>query len=1077
MTSSVSLYRRIIGASAAVALAAAAFAQPPVSAETPTELAQQSIRETGTTGGLVVHLGCGNGSLIAALADGGKFLLHGLDSDRSNVEQARRRLKQAGLYGTVSVEQFSGTSLPYADEIVNLLVCEDQGEVSEPEILRVLCPLGAAYLKRDGRWQTIRKPWPAQIDDWTHFLHDASNNAVAADQRVGPPQRLRWVCGPLWSRSHEFNSSLCAMVSAKGRIFYVFDEGLTSITDAPIPQRWVLIARDAFNGVLLWKRPIDAWGAGQWPSAALRSVPETIPRLLVAQGDRVFMTLGYGTAVSALDAATGQVITTYDGTEGTDEFRAFEEFLLVRKGKTTLAVLDTNTGETLWQADGKIQALTPAVQHGKVFYQDGQSLVCRHLVSGEELWQVPLGRVASMLIAHDDRLLLIAGSDLQAVSAKNGQTLWTQAAGVKRREMFVAADQLWHWEGDLIVGRNIDTGEVKTRPDTSDVFTPGHHLRCYQTKATENFLITPYRGVEFISTTGEDHSQHDWVRGSCRYGVMPAAGLLYVPPHPCFCYPGVKLTGLNALAAEEREGEEGRGGDRESQARRLHRGPAYDPESYSLQPPTSPASWPTYRHDARRTGAAACKVATQVARRWQTDLGGRLSPPVSADGRVYVAVKDRHTLHALSIEDGSRLWEFTANGPIDSPPSIHGELVLFGSADGHVYCIRAADGEFVWRFQAAPSAERIVAFGQLESPWRVHGSILIYDGVAYCTAGRSSYLDGGIWVYGLNPQTGQIVYEAHLDTWSPTRDDAVGKPFVPSYHMEGTHSDVLVSQGDYIYLGQVKFNRKLEQQEVPYVLPDPNDKTVSLDLYQLEFIDEDKKTNTGFEVRQREWIEKTQKELRAKLHSEHGSHNLGDRDIGLHVFSPAGFLDDAYFNRTFWMYSGTWPGFYLAHRAAKTGQLLVVGDQKTYAVQAFPSRNFQSPLFTPGDRGYLLFADRNDNEPVLDHRTRGTTKGWGFTRTEPPVWHDWVPIRIRGLVLADQQLFAAGVPDVVDPDDPMAAFEGRKGALLRTVSATDGKTLAEQKLDAPPVFDGLIATDGRLLMSTTAGQVICMGSQ
>jgi hypothetical protein len=47
--------------------------------------------------------------------------------------------------------------------------------------------------------------------------------------------------------------------------------------------------------------------------------------------------------------------------------------------------------------------------------------------------------------------------------------------------------------------------------------------------------------------------------------------------------------------------------------------------------------------------------------------------------------------------------------------------------------------------------------------------------------------------------------------------------------------------------------------------------------------------------------------------------------------------------------------------------------------------------------------------------------------------------------------------------------------VLRVYSAADGKTLAEHKLDAPPVFDGLIAAAGRLFMCTTNGRVVCLG--
>ena len=197
--------------------------------------------------------------------------------------------------------------------------------------------------------------------------------------------------------------------------------------------------------------------------------------------------------------------------------------------------------------------------------------------------------------------------------------------------------------------------------------------------------------------------------------------------------------------------------------------------------------------------------------------------------------------------------------------------------------------------------------------------------------------------------------------------------------------------------------------------------------------------------------------------------------MGLHVFATSGFLDDAWFNRTYWMYSDTWPGFYIAHRAAKSGQLLVVGPKRTYAVQGFPSRNLQSPLFTPGEQGYLLLADANDSEPVLDDATVEVTKGWGFTRGRPPKWFDWVPIRIRGMVLAGSTLFVAGPPDVVDASDPMAAFEGRKGAVLRAYDSADGTSQREYRLDSPPVFDGLIAAGDGLFISTMDGKLMCMG--
>jgi hypothetical protein len=79
------------------------------------------------------------------------------------------------------------------------------------------------------------------------------------------------------------------------------------------------------------------------------------------------------------------------------------------------------------------------------------------------------------------------------------------------------------------------------------------------------------------------------------------------------------------------------------------------------------------------------------------------------------------------------------------------------------------------------------------------------------------------------------------------------------------------------------------------------------------------------------------------------------------------------------------------------------------------------------------------------------------------------------MVLAGQTLFIAGPPDVLDPKDPLAAFEGRAGGELLAVSAADGSTLGRWKLKSSPVFDGLIVAGGRLFVATTDGRLLCLG--
>jgi hypothetical protein len=78
---------------------------------------------------------------------------------------------------------------------------------------------------------------------------------------------------------------------------------------------------------------------------------------------------------------------------------------------------------------------------------------------------------------------------------------------------------------------------------------------------------------------------------------------------------------------------------------------------------------------------------------------------------------------------------------------------------------------------------------------------------------------------------------------------------------------------------------------------------------------------------------------------------------------------------------------------------------------------------------------------------------------------------------ASPTLFVCGPPDVLDAADPLAAYEGRAGAVLRAVSATDGRTLSEVRLDVPPVWDGLIAAEGRLFVALADGDVACLSER
>ncbi|MHC4561083.1 MAG: methyltransferase domain-containing protein, partial [Planctomycetota bacterium] len=64
--------------------------------------AELILNSTGIKGGLVVHIGCGDGQLTAALHVNDSYLIHGLDTDENNIIKAREHIRSLGLYGKVS---------------------------------------------------------------------------------------------------------------------------------------------------------------------------------------------------------------------------------------------------------------------------------------------------------------------------------------------------------------------------------------------------------------------------------------------------------------------------------------------------------------------------------------------------------------------------------------------------------------------------------------------------------------------------------------------------------------------------------------------------------------------------------------------------------------------------------------------------------------------------------------------------------------------------------------------------------------------------------------------------------------
>ena len=369
--------------------------------------AESILQATDVKGGVIVHVGCGDGVLTASLRADDSFLVHGLDTSDANVAAARTHIRESGLYGPVSVDTFDGRTLPYVDNFVNLVVADDLGQVPMAEVMRVLVPHGVALVA--GK-KTV-KPWPEEIDEWTHYMHDPQGSCVGQDTVVGPPHRLQWVGSPRHSRSHEHTASVQAVVSASGRTFDVTDLG--SRASIQLPSKYTLTARDAFNGTILWQREIPDWFNHLYP---LKSGPAYMPRRLVAVDSAVYVSGGVGHPLLALDAATGQVLHEYPGTTTTVELvvsdgvvfavvdpdrKLFDynqqddncwkerdrasELWAWRGEQDQLKAIDAETGRVVWETTVAVAPMTLTVDDKKVCFYDGQSVVALDRQTGQRL--------------------------------------------------------------------------------------------------------------------------------------------------------------------------------------------------------------------------------------------------------------------------------------------------------------------------------------------------------------------------------------------------------------------------------------------------------------------------------------------------------------------------------------------------------------------------------------------------------------------------------------------------------------------------------------------------------------------
>ena len=1026
--------------------------------------AKQILDASGVKGGLVVAIGCDSPALLANLRAGNSYLVQGLDRDPGKVADARTYLAEKGLYGSITAARWEGARLPYVDNLVNLIVVAgDTGHIPQDELTRVLAPLGVIADARKENIEITRKPWPAELDEWTHYLHDASNNAVSGDTVVAPPQGLRWTCGPEYARSHEHFASMSAMVTAGGRVFYIIDEG--PISSVYLPPQWKLVARDAFSGVLLWQRPVTNWESHL---RGFRSGPPEIGRRMVATGDRVYVSLGYGEPVTVLDAPTGKQLTTIAGTGGARELLLTDGVLYVladdvtaaqheeRKkwinrisptleiwyrfprepipmyGTQRIVAIKTGSGELLWKreftASGEIMPTTMAVDDGRVCLQTVSHVVCLDAFEGKELWRnkCPVARSrfswsTSTLIIHDGVVLTFdrAAGDNVGKSPPDQGTEWIiSSGGFEDRQ-----------NGELVTFSLDDGKELWRAPYSENYNTPGDVF------AIDGVVwVGDLRGgVDPGFTQGRDLKtgkitvtippQKAWGHHRCyrnkatvKWLMVGRGGIQFIDPKSGTvqgnswvrgtCQYGVMPANGLVYAPQH---------SCACQPEELLIGfNALSPRSSAGEGPAPLEEGPAY-DEITNLQSSSSKTGWPTYRR---DVRRSGSQDLAAPGKPGVA------------------WTRKLSPPITAPVAADG-MVVVAETDRHALrALSAVDGAPAWTF---------VADGRIDSPPTLSGGRCLFgtrNGFVYCLQASNGTL---VWRFRAAPQDRRLfAYEQLESVWpvhgSVLVDDKLSDGVPTAYFAAGRSSRI--DGGIRLYALEVKTGQLLHKADVMVhggqgagiirqsVLPD------------ILSIEKDTVWMRGLGV----------------------DKNLAPVEDLPHLFAPRGFLDDTWWHRTYWVYGTEIGGGYtywpLVGNVSPAGRLLTFDDGKLiygYGRMAYlAGKGHVRPDMA---KDYKLFAE------VLDPAPKATRNEERKRRIK---WTAQLPFVARSIVLARDALLVAG------GKSPTESAASHGPGTFWVASRDDGSQRSACALPAPPVLDGMALTDAGVFVSTIDGTVACL---
>jgi outer membrane protein assembly factor BamB len=338
-------------------------------------------------------------------------------------------------------------------------------------------------------------------------------------------------------------------------------------------------------------------------------------------------------------------------------------------------------GKVKWDIDtGKLEIdSSPTVGWGKIFITGTNGFYALDQETGEVLWSKLSIKGMSSPALFDGKVLVgAADGRVYCLDAENGNVVWkTMVQPNPWRQSITSSPKVWQHQVFIgtfnetggnasVVSLDIETGSIIWEYDTASVYASSPAIQ---------------DGVLYIGMAGRAVDN----------------GMSFDAPY-----------GLLALSAANRTALSATNGSilwMFDTDERVMSSPVVDNENIFF------TSWDGNLYSVRTDGTLD----------WKKQIGESTSSPAISNDVLYVGtglLGQNGSLLAYQ-SDGTLLWEYKVEGPIQSSPVVADGKVYFSTneLEGQIYCLDATEGSLIWSYMPSPTnyilSSPVVADGDL----------------------------------------------------------------------------------------------------------------------------------------------------------------------------------------------------------------------------------------------------------------------------------------------------------------------------------------------------------------------------